>query len=97
MGFGLVNGFIDHLYTCLISTSNYSVIADLHIFQITRAHTKSSQSTFTSCFLVKDHNNGDSSVYVLVSLPAGKYSTIELSTELIAPTVLVITSQHGPQ
>jgi hypothetical protein len=34
-GFGLVNGFIDHLYTRLGTTSNYGAIANLHNSQIT--------------------------------------------------------------
>jgi hypothetical protein len=37
---GLVNGFIDHLYTPLGNTSNYSAIADLHTLQITTAPAK---------------------------------------------------------
>jgi hypothetical protein len=63
MGFGLVTGFIKHLYTQRITASNYWAIANLHTLQITRAHAKSSQSAFTSCFLVTDLNNGDSSTY----------------------------------
>jgi hypothetical protein len=35
MGYGLVNGCIDHLYIPLGTTSNYSAIANLHILQIT--------------------------------------------------------------
>jgi hypothetical protein len=34
MGFGLVNGFIDHLHTPLETTSNYSVIAKLQIITV---------------------------------------------------------------
>jgi hypothetical protein len=70
MGFGLVTGFIGHLYTQLVTTSTYNAIASLHTLQITRAHAKPSQSAFTSCFLVTDFNNGDSSDSVLTSLPA---------------------------
>jgi hypothetical protein len=66
-----VNAFIDHLYTRLISTSNYSAIADLHTSEITIAHAKSSQSASTSRFLVKDLNTGDSSASMLTPLPAG--------------------------
>jgi hypothetical protein len=39
-GYGLVNGFIDHLYTPLGATSNYRVIANLYSLQITTAPTK---------------------------------------------------------
>jgi hypothetical protein len=35
--FGLVNGFIDHLYTQLGTTSNYSATADPHNSEITTA------------------------------------------------------------
>jgi hypothetical protein len=37
---GLVNGFIDHVYTSLGTTNNYSDIANLHTLQITTAPTK---------------------------------------------------------
>jgi hypothetical protein len=40
MGYGLVNGFIDHLYTPLRTASNYSAIANRHTLQITTAPTK---------------------------------------------------------
>jgi hypothetical protein len=53
-GSGLVTGFLDHLYTQIVTTCNYSVIANLHNLQITRAHAKSSQSAFTSRFLVTE-------------------------------------------
>jgi hypothetical protein len=39
-GSGLLNGFIDHLYTRLWTTSNYSPIAYLHTLQITTAPAK---------------------------------------------------------
>jgi hypothetical protein len=42
MGFGLVIGFTEHLQ--IITTSNYSAIANSHILQFTTARTKSSQS-----------------------------------------------------
>jgi hypothetical protein len=31
-------GFIDHLYTALITTRNYSAVADLHTLQFTVTH-----------------------------------------------------------
>jgi hypothetical protein len=66
-----VNGFIDHLYTQLGTTDTWSATADLYALQITRAHAKSSQSAFTSRFLVADLNDGDCSGSVLTSSPAG--------------------------
>jgi hypothetical protein len=36
MDFGLANGFIDHLYTPLGTTSNYNAVADFHTLQITQ-------------------------------------------------------------
>jgi hypothetical protein len=42
MGLGLVIGFIEHLQ--IITTSNYSDIANSHTLQFTTTRTKSSQS-----------------------------------------------------
>jgi hypothetical protein len=70
MGFGLVNGFIDHFFAQPVTTTTYSAITNLHTLQITRGQAKFSQSAFTSRFLVMDLNNGDSSASMLTSLPA---------------------------
>jgi hypothetical protein len=48
MGFGLEIGFIDHFNTRLMTTTNYSAIADLHTLQITTAHAKTFQSAESS-------------------------------------------------
>jgi hypothetical protein len=40
MGCGLMYGFIDHLYTPLGTTRNYSAIADFHTLQIITATIK---------------------------------------------------------
>jgi hypothetical protein len=69
MGFELVNGFIDHLYTRFGIT--HAAIADLHALQITRAQVNSSLSAFPSRLLVTDLNNRDSSATVVMPLPAG--------------------------
>jgi hypothetical protein len=59
----VVNGFIDHLYPPLGTTSNCSAIANVHILQITTAPSK----TFSSLlylqqpFLTTASNSGDSS------------------------------------
>jgi hypothetical protein len=37
-GFGLVIGFIAHLYTQLVTTSNYSAIANSRTLQFTTEH-----------------------------------------------------------
>jgi hypothetical protein len=47
MGVGLVNGFIDHLYTRLVITSNYSATINIHNSQITTALAKH----FAACCL----------------------------------------------
>jgi hypothetical protein len=47
-GFGLEIGFIGHFNTRLVTTINYSAIADLHTLQITTAHAKSFQSAVSS-------------------------------------------------
>jgi hypothetical protein len=60
---GLDTGFIDHLYTRLGTTCNYSATANLHTLQNTVANTKSSPtcSVFNSRSLATASNNGDSS------------------------------------
>jgi hypothetical protein len=68
-GFGLVTRFTDHLQ--IVIPSIYGAIADLHTSQPIRAHAKSSQSAFTTSFLVTDLSNGDSSTSMLTSFPAG--------------------------
>jgi hypothetical protein len=60
-----VNRFTGHLYTPLVTTSNYNAIANPHTLQITITHASSSQFGFTSRVLVTDINNGDSSASVL--------------------------------
>jgi hypothetical protein len=50
--------------------------------------------TLTSCFLVTDLKNGDSSASMPTSLLCGKYPTTELSN---APSLLsLITTLHEP-
>jgi hypothetical protein len=71
MGFRLVTGFIEHLYTQLITTSNYNTITDLHTLQITTVHVSLSFTVFPSRCLVTALNNRDSSASVLMSLPIG--------------------------
>jgi hypothetical protein len=62
-GFGLEIGFIDHFNTRLVTTLNYSAVADLHTLQITRGHAKSFPvcNVFPSRFLVTASNSEDSS------------------------------------
>jgi hypothetical protein len=80
MGFGFATRFIDHLYTPLATTSNYSAIANKHTLLITTAHAKSSQFAFTSRFLVTNLNNEGFSASVLMSLcPANIAQLISLS------------------
>jgi hypothetical protein len=83
MGFGLANGFIDHMYTSLATTS--SDIANFHTLQITAAPAKSSPacSVSNSRSLATSANNGDSSVtraQVLLTQPPMQNS-YQLSTE----------------
>jgi hypothetical protein len=61
-------GFTDHLQ--IVTTSNYSAMANLHTLQITRARTKSSQSAvFTSRCLVATSNSGRSPYYGFSNYP----------------------------
>jgi hypothetical protein len=75
-----MNGFTDHLYTQLGTTSNYSAIANLHTSQITAATTKSSPAcyVFTSRSLVTASNSGDSSASALTPFPPGHRLRTEL-------------------
>jgi hypothetical protein len=61
--FGLVIGFIDHLYARLGTTGNYSVIDNHHNSQITTAPAKHFPvcCVFTSRSMVTDSISGDSS------------------------------------
>jgi hypothetical protein len=45
-GFGLVIGLIEHLH--MVTTNNYSTIANSHAVQLTTAHTTSAQSVVFS-------------------------------------------------
>jgi hypothetical protein len=58
-----VNGFIDHIYTRLGTTSDYSATANCHNSQITTARAKPFLSccVFTSRSLAAASNSGDSS------------------------------------
>jgi hypothetical protein len=63
----------------MAAASNYNPIADPHTLQFIRAHVKSSQSAFTSRFLVTDHNNEDFPDSVLTLLLSGEYPATELA------------------
>jgi hypothetical protein len=91
-----VNGFIDHFYRRLQTTSNYSATAKLHTLQITAANTKSSPalSVFNSRFLATTSNSGDfsaSSARVVTVRRISRYS--QHSTQL--SIALLIISQHA--
>jgi hypothetical protein len=57
-------GFIHHFDSRLVTTLNYSAIADLHTLQISKAYAKPSHPTLTIRFPVTDLNKGDSSASV---------------------------------
>jgi hypothetical protein len=63
MEFGLVNGFIDHLYARLPTTSNYSATSNFHNSKITTAPAKPFPiyGVFTSLSLAMATNSGGSS------------------------------------
>jgi hypothetical protein len=69
MGFGLVIGFIVHLQ--IVTTSNYSTIANSHTQQFTTAHTKSSHSAVSSPVVRKMASNAtDPSTFMFMSFLA---------------------------
>jgi hypothetical protein len=63
MGHGLVNGFTDHLYTPLELQGLIKLLLISTLYKSLHA--------FTSCFLVMNLCNGDSSVSVVMPLPTG--------------------------
>jgi hypothetical protein len=90
-----MNGFIDHLYTRLVITSNYSATANLHNSQIITARDKPipACSVFTSLSLATASNSGHSSAsraQVLFSHPPVQFST----NNWLNP--LLLTSWDGP-
>jgi hypothetical protein len=64
-GFGFVIVFIDRFDTRLVTTFNYSAIANLHTLQITRSFL--ARSVFTSICLLTASNNAYSSASGLKS------------------------------
>jgi hypothetical protein len=78
-GFGLANGFIDHVYTRIGTTSSYSATAYLHNSQITTASARPFQAfcVFISSSLTTASNSRDSSASRAHSL---RYRT-HLSTD----------------
>jgi hypothetical protein len=87
----LVNGFIDHHDSELQAMTALPLLYKLyksleHKLSLFICY------VFTSRSLVTSSNTGDSSVFAITPLSAGVY----LTTKLIAPTVLVLTSRHGP-
>jgi hypothetical protein len=76
-GFGLEIGFIGHFQARLLTTFNYSAIANLTL-QITRAYRLvfSVCTESTSRFMVTASNSGDSSASALTPLPASHRLTI---------------------
>jgi hypothetical protein len=86
-----VNGFTDHLYTRLVSTSNYSATANLHNSQIITAPAKPFPAccVFTSLSLATASNSGDSSASRAHAIPY-----CPPSHNWLRP--LLITSQHRP-
>jgi hypothetical protein len=93
-----VNEFIDHLYTRLGTSSTYSTTTNIHNLQITRAHAKPFPAccVFTSRFLgtvsISEKSQLDALGFRLHSL----LCRTQLATEIIAPTILVTISRHGP-
>jgi hypothetical protein len=74
-----VDGFIDHLYKRLISTSNYNVTINPTIHESPQHQLSILRFAFTIRFLVTEPNSGDSSAPVLTSLLSGEYPATELT------------------
>jgi hypothetical protein len=93
-GFGLENGVIDHFNKRLVTTLNYSAIADLHALQITRAH----NLAFAVSYSLHQSfpGNGSSSDYSSASAFKSSLNYGSLPTELSFNFVPLITPRHGP-
>jgi hypothetical protein len=95
MGYGLMNGFINHLYTPLRTTSNYSTTANLPVHKL--LHTKSSPacSVFNSRSLATASNSGDSSApcaQILSSQPPKQNS----NQNWLLTTIRLVAIWHQP-
>jgi hypothetical protein len=102
MGYGLVNGFIDLLYTPLGTTSNYSATFNLHTLQITTAPAK----PFPACCVLTWQQLLTVDILQLSALRSScrslpcitQLSTPELLIEFSAETanyLLVVSSQSS--
>jgi hypothetical protein len=95
-----VTRFIDHLYTRLGTTSNYSAITNLHNSQITTEPVKPFPVcyVFTSLFLATASNNVDSSASrahaILSCLPSHNWTGITL---YLAYNISARTTQETPR
>jgi hypothetical protein len=93
-GFGLVNGFIDHLFTWLRTASSCSTITNLHNLQITTALAK----PFHACCVFTNHSMASASdVGNSLSLHAQVLSSqtpTQNSNNWLCP--LLVTSRHRP-
>jgi hypothetical protein len=88
--FGLVDGFIDHLYTRLGNTSKYSASANLQNSQITKAPAK---FVFPVCCVIS--RSQERSFRFTRSSPFLTAFRIELPNKWLCPSL--ITSRHGPR
>jgi hypothetical protein len=84
-GVSIGNWFTDHLQ--IVTTSNYKATDNLHALQITTAHTKPSQSAFTSRSLITDTNN------VLCSRPYYPANVSQLTHCSNCPTLKELESK----
>jgi hypothetical protein len=85
MGFGLVTQFIARFNTRLVTTLNYSAMANLHTLYKSLLHTHWCSQSVTASpthFLVISSNCGDSSASELKSFPAAHCLKTELSSKV---------------
>jgi hypothetical protein len=90
-----VTRFIDHFNTRLVTTLNYSAIANLLTLKIATAHAKSfpACNVLTSRFLVTAPDSADYSASALTPLPAGHRLATELNQVKVKVTLRLTVSQ----
>jgi hypothetical protein len=85
-------GFVDHLYTELVTTGNYRATANLHTLQFTVTPHQCPQSitVSTSCFLATDFNTGTITVSLNHTYSTHKVFPSQPDFQLLCPQAHIL-------